>query len=565
MKVIVDGKIVNLNKKDFVAQGGEGSIYEKNGTAYKIYSRSEQMIPEGKIQELSVLTMPNIIKPQLLVRSTKDKSIGYTMRYVTDTYALCQLFTKAFKDRNGITPEKSLSLIQRIQETINHIHSKDILIVDLNEMNFLSSGDFGEVFFIDVDSYQTESFSATAIMDSVRDRHNEEFSVGTDWFSFAIISFQLFIGIHPYKGKHPSIKGIDPRMKQNISVFDPDVRMPKACLPISIIPEVYRKWYKAVLEGGKRLPPPSDLQQVIWIPITTEKVTGGDVIVVNGIGEYDGTIIRYAKRDNTEIIITNERIYVNKRCDPDYDNKASVFGFTNKNTPVIAHLEKNSDTIGNLRLFCVQNLVVKPIDVTIDGSQITDYDGRIYIKNGPNIVELHMREGPSGTIIASPRIVANVVEKASTLYDGVLIQDLLGSYFASIFPESGTHYQIKIDELEGYRIIDAKYEGMVLMVVGVKNGRYDRFVLRINKDYNKYDIRKIEDIVFSGLNFVVLDSGLCICINEEEKIEMFSYSKGSQVGKIVEDESIDGDMRLYKDGMRVLFSKDSQLYTMKMK
>ena len=34
------------------------------------------------------------------------------------------------------------------------------------------------------------------------------------WFAFAVVTFQLFTGIHPYKGKHPSVLDLDARMPQ---------------------------------------------------------------------------------------------------------------------------------------------------------------------------------------------------------------------------------------------------------------------------------------------------------------------------------------------------------------
>ena len=47
-----------------------------------------------------------------------------------------------------------------------------------------------------VDSYQTAHYPATAIMPSVRDWKVplHDFSELSDWFSFAIVSFQVFLG-----------------------------------------------------------------------------------------------------------------------------------------------------------------------------------------------------------------------------------------------------------------------------------------------------------------------------------------------------------------------------------
>ena len=46
---------VSLSNNDFLAKGGEGEVYVKGSTAYKIYTDKSKMIPAGKIQELSSL------------------------------------------------------------------------------------------------------------------------------------------------------------------------------------------------------------------------------------------------------------------------------------------------------------------------------------------------------------------------------------------------------------------------------------------------------------------------------------------------------------------------------
>ena len=47
----------------------------------------------------------------------------------------------------------------------------------------------------------------------------------TDWYSYAIVTFQMYIGIHPFKGIHPDYKpkDLELRMKDGASVFDKKV------------------------------------------------------------------------------------------------------------------------------------------------------------------------------------------------------------------------------------------------------------------------------------------------------------------------------------------------------
>jgi hypothetical protein len=160
-----------------------------------------------------------------------------------------------------------IKLVKKFQDGIQCVHSKDILIVDVNEYNFIVNSSFDEIFFIDCDSYQTPSFPATAIMESIRDRHSKTFSKETDWYSWGILVFQMQIGIHPYKAKHPKYKTLDEKMIHNISVFNKDVSVPAVCYPLTVIPENYRNWYKAIFEDGKRIAPPDTMIAVV--PIQT--------------------------------------------------------------------------------------------------------------------------------------------------------------------------------------------------------------------------------------------------------------------------------------------------------
>jgi hypothetical protein len=191
------------------------------------------------------------------------------------------------------------------------------------------------------------------------------------------------------------------------------------------------------------------------------------------------------------------------------------------------------------------------------------YKNRIYIQGDAQIYEVLPYEGKE--VFASVQPVANVLEKATQMFEGVVVQNLLGSHFFSVFPESKHHQQIAIKEIAGYKVIDAKFDSGVLMVVGVDTaGKYDRFVFRFAEDWT-YDMRVMKDITYSGLNFTVLDNGVCVAMNENENIEIFSIKKDSTGLKEINDPGIDGSMKLYHRGTKVLFSKGNKLHSMTMR
>lgn len=223
MKITVRGKgTVNLTEKDYVTEGGEAKVYRKGSTAFKIYSDINKITPLAKLTELKVIKRDNIIVPDTPILNSKDRYIGFTMPWIDNTLPICKLFTTDFRNRNNITPEMIVKLVDNMQESIDHIHQFGVIQCDGNELNYLvKEGDFKTPYFIDVDSYQTPNFPATAIMPNIRDYNTNGFNRLTDWYSFAIIAFQLFIGIHPFKGKNPNFKknSLIERMKQNVSVF----------------------------------------------------------------------------------------------------------------------------------------------------------------------------------------------------------------------------------------------------------------------------------------------------------------------------------------------------------
>lgn len=571
MKVHVKGKgAVTLSKNSFLGGGGEGNVYVISDTAYKVYHDPKKMLPMGKLAELAAIKDPDVIRPQDVLLDDSNQPIGYTMRYLKDTHVLCELFPPDFRQKHGITPDMTAALVSGLQERIQHVHEAGVLLVDGNEMNFLVGDNFSRVFAIDTDSYQTKSYPATAIMPSIRDPkvHGLDFTELSDWFSFAIVSFNLFVGIHPYKGRHATLNGFEERMKAGVSVFNPDVQVPKMVLPFDVIPDNYRQWYKAVLEDGKRLPPPGGLTgAVIILAPTIRTIAGTGNLDIHDLYDMSHDILGFwDDGTGTPLIWTSDDLYRDRMRVYGQVQGIMGVGFS----PKMSHAVVAGVSQGKLKLLDVNTKTEIPLGLLADDVMSTG--GRIYFRRQDKLMELVLND-VGGKVIASPRMACTVLPLATKLFPGVAMQNVLGRTWAVVLPQSGRTYQVPIKELDEYKVVSARFENAdndtartgVLMVVGHKNGKYDRLVFRFDATFQTYDIRVIEDINPTTLNFVVLESGVCVCLTEEEKLEVFSVRKGSAGVKVVEDKVLGSDMVLgsYRGG--VVFRRRSKVYSMRMK
>lgn len=551
---------IQLGKTEFKAQGGEGSVYVKGSNAYKIYSDPSRCIAQAKIDELAALVQPNIIRPLELVINGRNRPVGYSMRSAGKTYSLCQLFPKAFRQRNNVTPDLMLRLVRQLQTGVSHTHSRGILIVDLNEMNFLVASDFKELFFIDVDSYQTPSFPATVLMESVRDRHAKTFTSDSDWFSFAVVSFQMFVGIHPFKGTYPAFQHLpdntaklDARMRANVSVLHRGVSVPSACLPFSVIPPNYLDWYRAVFEQGKRLAPPQAVQAVLSVvgPPVTHAIASRKFEVTE-VREFDSEIIWH----DGVITATEQSVYFNGHRYPRPPFDVKLIATPRKQHLIAAYHDGTRIRFHDLTMS-------RLIETQIEGEEAILSHGQVYIKQHEHIFAIEFIELANNTVLGL-RSVANVMMSSTRMFDGVAIQNLLDANYASIPSLSGGCHQVRLAELDGAQIVNAKLYKNLLVVVVTRAGRYDKYVFRFAKDFGGYDVRKLSDVAASDIEFTVLDTGVVLHLIDDDRLEVFSSKKDATQLSVLEDEALKGDLKLFHTGKQALMAKGRKLYNFKL-
>lgn len=553
--------MVNLSEsRDFKAQGGEASVYVQGRTGYKIWHDPTKLPPLAKIMELQALAPDKrfIIPLDVLLDEKSNKPVGITMDYVDQTYVLCQLFPKAFRTRTGLTPEKVCQLVEKMREGMEFAHSQEILLVDNNEMNSLVKEDFSDLFFIDTTTYQTKSFPATALMESVRDRHRKGFSKESDYFAFAVVSFNLFVGIHPYRGKYPDIDNsvdkeqrMDARMRANVSVFHPGVHLPGACLSFDVIPPAYLKWYKAVFESGGRWAPPSSMQEVIALVTRKAVMSSADFDILEE-HEFDSDVVSRFKG----VTVTQDSVYINSHVVANAVPGAQIAVTPKMGKPVMAHVKDHQ-----VHLWDLQRGLSMPA-LSIKADAIMSTEGRLYLHSGEGLFEVTYLEktDTNAPFLTGVQKVANLMPNSTQLFEGVAIQSMLKTFYAVFVPSPGKSFSVRLPELEGHKVVEAKFSRGVLMLYTSSKGKYFKFIFRFDETFSSHDTTVVEDIPYTGLNFTVREDGMVLHMNHEECLEVFKNRPNSSPGITVSNHGIPGDARLTHSGSWSMFFQGNKLY-----
>lgn len=518
------GKIT-LKNNNFLAKGGEATLYVQGNTVFKIFDDKNNLPHSSKLDELKVLNSTNIIIPiENIFKSNGKDRIGFTMRLLQNTYCWNELYTNTFKSNNNFEIDQQLKLIDKFKQLIEFIHSKNILVVDLNEFNFLVDKNLKEIYGIDVTSYQTRGFPARVIMPSIKDYKSLHFSENTDWFSWGILTFNLLIGIHPFKGNYQLFDNlpIEERLKQRIlngiSVLDPTVKIPRICKPFSIIPENLLNWYKSVFSGRLREKPPSDFFKLTQIVIKQQNISGTNLKITK-IYKIKGKTV-WGIKDKTPIF--------------------SPYILTPNMEIISGKVEHNKITLGNSTFFF---------------DKIIQYDNRLLLKKKEIITEIICYT----TNILNEKHVGNILDFPHTtkIYDGIIIQNMLGRHFYSIFPHPGMCYQNSLKDFDKSKILSAKFDKKFAQIISFEQNNYYKTTFElVNNTLQEIDKEIVDET--SEINFVVTISGLFISIPCDGELKIIQNRKITTI----KDDTITTGISLLTNGSNVFGILQDEIYQM---
>ena len=319
VKKFSNNDTVSLGQRHYMTSGGEAELYKMGTTVYKVYHTPRPIEYMKKLQWLLQHPTKNTSQVKDILLDVNGQVMGYCMPYIKgDT--LGQMYPTAWQQRNRWAPKATLDVVRKMATLLDAIHASGCLIVDCNDGNWVVSNK--EPYVLDSDSWQLPQHRANAIMPSIEDPTSpKKFSEGTDWFSWAVITFMLWTGIHPYKGMHPSYpkNSLDQRMKDGVSILNPDVQVPPAARSPNDIPPRLREWYLRVFEHKTRSSPPAN-----WWDASAPAMSKSMANAVAGLAGL--TIEKKGALPNAVAILEQQWLVLGNNAIVAWDNPAKQLG-----------------------------------------------------------------------------------------------------------------------------------------------------------------------------------------------------------------------------------------------
>ena len=582
-KVIVPGQgAVTLTAADHVATGGEGMLYVKGDQAFKIFLdpvRARQVGMADKIALLAKVQHPFIVAPTDVLLDDQHQLIGYRMPAVQGE-ALVKTFSNIWRDETGFDDAQATELVYRMRDGVKAAHAAGALMVDGNEMNYLVAAG-NQPRLIDVDSWQIGRFKPTAIMPSVRDYANDQFSELTDWFSWGIVSFQVFTGTHPYKGTHPDFKrgDLEGRMRANASVFDAKVRLNAAVRSFDSIPAGLRDWYVRVFQQGRREAPPQRFEAVATqasnVTLRMRTLTGGGNlkheklwdspghirhVAPNGIAFYEvgGDIAAYdlvrGQAIELPAPLDGQRILAR---DAVLVRAAGHFVW----------LEKVDGRIFAQAVFGVRDPrkpYVQKVPLPTQATRLVLFGNQPYALNPAT--ELGLQELSldvmGDNLLVSVKTQWPMRVNSTQLFQGVAVMDCLGMPFLMV-PKAGQAEPVRAAALKDYRVVGALAQDNALVLVHAlsrSDGQLYRLWLR--RQGAEMLIADRTPIDEPELSAAVTGKGVVVTISEDGVLTL--AAPGASAQREIADAGVSRAMRLFSLNEGIAYLKDNGVYRLSM-
>jgi hypothetical protein len=566
---------VTLRPNDHIATGGEGSIFKvSTDMVAKLYLEPEKMRQRGIDEKIRLLTKMKhryIVSPRGLVVTPSGDAIGFYMLNVManpGAFPMPQIFTNEFYQRQQFNSKHASTLVERVRETFSFAHQYGAIMVDPNELNWLGlfTGSDPEPRVVDVDSWAIGRWPATVVMPSIRDWHSKTFDARSDWFAWAILTFQIYTGIHPYKGTLDGYgrADLEGRMKKNASVFTPGVRLNRAVRDFSCIPGPLLGWYEAVFEKGERAEPPSPFDTGIAAPRAIQilrAVTTGKT----GTLVFE-KIVGYPKDPVTRVFYCGAALLNSNRL-IDLKTKRQI---TTAQSPACEIIKtENGWLIGQLDrreasfiYVNENNLRAEDLQLRMQAHRVISHSNRMFVVTDQGLTEIKYNVFGE-KLVASTGQTWGIMVNSTKWFDSLGILDAFGAKFAIVPFGDKSVAQVRVRELDGFQIVAGKAGHRFVSMIGLnKRGEYSKIELFFDQEYRTY--KAWTDLTDGPeLNLAILPKGVCATIVRDGELDIFVPTNGN-VTK-VEDKQITTDTFLSNWENLVIYIQNGEVWSVRTK
>lgn len=572
IKVELEGRgPLTLRPADYKATGGEGSVYQVAGTSIKIYTDPQKMQRDGMVEKVKLLKplgSPFVMAPQGVVKDTQGRAIGLYMPFA-EGEPMPRVFTNAFRSRENFGDQQAVQLSARMHDTFKFAHSHKAIMVDPNEMNWiadLTAKNGPEPRAIDVDSWAIGRFGASVVMPSIRDVHSKAFTELTDWFSWGVVTFQIFTGIHPYRGMLDGYKPIEMvrRMQDNASVFHKGVGLNLAVRDFNKIPGPLLGWYKATFEKGERAIPPSPLETGATVATPATRVlrvvttASGNLVFEKLFGVTGDPVHRVWPCGVVLTVFGSLFDLASKR-------KIGTLGSSGGEVVKILDSWLIADRVQDKLVYTFvdgRTLVQQNLPSALRGHGFMRFENRLFVITDTELVELNVIQA-TRPILGIDQRTAILSPKATKWFDGIGIQEAMGATFMVLPFGDKSCLSVRIRELDGLRPVAAKAGNRFATVVVLdKTGSYRKFEFMFAADYSKYTVWE-GGTDNSELNISILPKGVCATVVNDGELVIFVPRNGT-INR-VSDKAIATDMALSNWEDTVVYVQNGAVWTLKMK
>jgi serine/threonine protein kinase len=207
--------------------GGEAEIYGMPVPDYLLKLYNENLLDEARKEKILDLcsryeTFKSFLKneqyalPEIpAIEISNHEIIGFAMKNMGKLPQIISLTFKedGYKEYEGfkLNDNSALELIYNMYGALVRLHQSKIILGDLNPSNILYTAVKKRPVFVDIDSAQVGKYSCPArpndmmdYLDPIVEESGKNtdgcytYSTGSDYFSLAVICYELFVGASPY-------------------------------------------------------------------------------------------------------------------------------------------------------------------------------------------------------------------------------------------------------------------------------------------------------------------------------------------------------------------------------